>query len=127
VSDNCLTTGAIPRNLGGMPTAIRTISAEDVKGKLDRGEPFRLVNALPQWEFDRSHIPGSEHFPNLDDALNSLKKDDEIVVYCTDPPCRASQKLYKDLVANGYDNVRRFEGGLVEWARKGYPLDGETA
>jgi len=108
-----------------MDEPIRVIPAADLKSKLDRGEPVRLVNALPQWEFDRSHIPGSEHFANLDDALNALKPDDEIVVYCTDPPCKASQKLYKDLVARGYTNVRRFEGGLVEWAEKGYPLEGE--
>jgi rhodanese-related sulfurtransferase len=105
---------------------IRTISADEVKDKLDRGEPIRLVNALPRWEFDRAHIPGSERFDSLDAALESLIPDDEIVVYCTDPPCHASQKLYKDLVERGYTGVRRFEGGLVEWAAKGYPLEGEA-
>jgi rhodanese-related sulfurtransferase len=106
-----------------MADAIRVISADELKGKLDRGESVRLVNALRDWEFRRERIPGSEHFANLDDTLKSLKPSDEIVVYCTNPPCRASQKLYWDLVDRGYENVRRFEGGLVEWAEAGYPLD----
>ncbi len=109
-----------------MAEAIRVISADELKGKLDRGEPVRLVNALREWEFKRQHIPGSEHFDELDDALKSLKMSDEIVVYCTNPPCRASQKLYRDLVDRGYENVRRFEGGLVEWADAGYPLEGDA-
>jgi len=109
-----------------MADTIRVISAGELKAKLDRGEPIRLVNALRDWEFKRRHIPGSEHFAELDDALKSLKPSDEIVVYCTNPPCRASQKLYWDLVDRGYENVRRFEGGLVEWADAGYPLEGES-
>ena len=110
-----------------MQEPIRVISASDLKAKLDAGASIRLVNALPQWEFNRGRIPGSERFDSLDDALASLKPDDEIVVYCTDPPCRASQKLYRDLVDRGYDDVRRFEGGLVEWAEHGYPLEGGNA
>ena len=102
------------------------ISADELKQKLDGGEALRLVNALPEWEFNRGHIAGSERFDSLDNALASLKRDDEIVVYCTDPPCRASQKLYHDLVDRGYENVRRFEGGLVAWAEAGYPLERDS-
>jgi rhodanese-related sulfurtransferase len=108
-----------------MPEPIRTISASDLKAQLERGEAIRLVNALPEWEFRRGHIPGSERFESLDEAVASLKPDEEVVVYCTDPPCRASQKLYHDLVDRGYANVRRFEGGLVEWAERGYPLESD--
>ena len=106
-----------------MTDEIRIISLDELKGMLDRGDAVRLVNALPDWEFARGHIPGSEHFPSLDEALRSLEGDDEIVVYCTDPPCRASKKLYHDLVDRGYRNVRRFEGGLVAWTDAGYPLE----
>jgi rhodanese-related sulfurtransferase len=109
-----------------MDEPIRVISADDLKAKLEHGASFRLVDALPEWEFRRAHIPRSERFDTLGDALAALEPDEEIVVYCTDPPCHASQKLYKDLVERGYVNVRRFEGGLVEWAEKGYPLEGDA-
>ena len=107
-----------------MTGEIKVISLEELKARLDSGDSFRLVNALPDWEFEAGHIPGSEHYANLENALGSLRPDDEIVVYCTDPPCRASKRLYWDLVERGYANVRRFEGGLVAWAGAGYPLEG---
>jgi rhodanese-related sulfurtransferase len=31
------------------------------------------------------------------------------------------------LKARGYERVRRYAGGLEEWAREGYPLAGELA
>jgi rhodanese-related sulfurtransferase len=108
-----------------MRDPIRVIGADELKEELDRGDPVRLVNALRDWEFRTEHIPGSEHFTTLEDALESLKPDDEVIVYCTNPPCRASQKMYWDLVDRGYRNVRRFEGGLVAWAEAGYPLEGD--
>jgi rhodanese-related sulfurtransferase len=105
---------------------IRVISADELKAKLDRGDHIRLVNALRDWEFNAKHIPGSEHFSNFEDVLKALKPDDEIVVYCTDPPCRASQKMYWDLIDRGFSNVRRFAGGLVEWDAAGYPFEGDA-
>lgn len=110
-----------------MSEPIRVISAEELKTKLDRGDAFRLVNALGDWEFNAKRIPGSEHFTEADQAAAAMRPDDEIVVYCSNPACRASQKLYKDLVERGYANVRRFEGGLLEWEDNGYPLEGEKA
>ncbi len=108
-----------------MPDAIRTITADELKLKLDRGDDFRLVNALGAWEFRAAHIPGSEHFENLNQTMESLMPDEEIVVYCTNPACRASHELYNELVEHGYGNVRRFEGGLEAWAGADYPLDGD--
>jgi rhodanese-related sulfurtransferase len=105
---------------------IRVITADELKAKLDRGDRLRLVNSLKDWEFNAKHIPGSEHFSGIEDATTSLKPDEEIVVYCTDPPCGASQKMYWDLVDRGFENVRRFEGGLVAWDAAGYPLEGDA-
>jgi len=105
--------------------SIRVVSAEELKAKLERGDDFRLVNALGEWEFNAKHIPGSEHFATLEQALESLNPDEEIVVYCSNPACRASQKMYKDLVERGFERVQRFEGGLQAWEDAGYPLEGD--
>jgi rhodanese-related sulfurtransferase len=48
------------------------------------------------------------------------------VVYCTDPACVASQFAYQWLVEAGYTNVRRYEGGLSDWAAAGYQLDSDA-
>jgi hypothetical protein len=42
--------------------AMRLISARELKEKLDRSDPLKLVNALGDWEYRAAHIPGSLHF-----------------------------------------------------------------
>ena len=106
---------------------IETISRDDLKAKLDAGEDIRLVMALHEWAFRAIHIPGSIHFKTPEEAHEALDVDDEIIVYCSDPACVASQFAYQDLVAHGYHNVRRYEGGLSDWQAAGLPLEGERA
>ena len=51
-----------------------------------------------------------------------LKREDEIVVYCTDVSCNKSINLYYLLKSMGFQNVRRYSGGLMEWFLSGYDL-----
>ena len=106
---------------------VRTINREDLVAKLERGDPFRLVMALNEWAFRAKHIPGSEHFNTSEEVFSSLRPDEEIVVYCTSVDCHASVALYHELIARGYRNVRRYEGGLTDWEESGLPLEGEWA
>ena len=104
---------------------MRTISREELKQKLDRKEDFRLVMALGEWAYQAKRIPGSIHFPTMREALASLNKEDEIVVYCSDEVCIASRALGQLLERNGYPHVLHYAGGLQEWEQAGYPLEGE--
>ncbi len=108
--------------LGGEP--IRTVSREDLKAKLDRGDKFQLIMALNRWAFDAKHIPGSRHFDTPEELHAAIGPDDEIVVYCSNVDCLSSVALYRDLVARGYRNVRRYSGGLLDWEDAGLPLEG---
>jgi rhodanese-related sulfurtransferase len=108
-----------------MSEPIRVVDAQEVKERLDRGDDFKLVNALGDWEFRAKHIPGSLHFPKIEDAVSVLKPEDDIVVYCSNPSCLASTMMYKELKERGYENVSRFEGGIVAWEDAGYRLEGE--
>jgi rhodanese-related sulfurtransferase len=103
---------------------MRLISAQELKERLDRGDPLKLVNALGVWEYQAAHIRGSLHFSTHEEALRALGRDDEIVVHCSNPSCMASVALYQLLERNGYRNLRRFAGGLQEWQEAGYPLEG---
>ena len=107
---------------GGM--AMRLISARELKEKLDRSDPLKLVNALGDWEYRAAHIPGSLHFSTPEETLRELGRDDEIIVHCSNPSCMASVALYQLLERNGYRNLRRFAGGLQEWEEARYPLEG---
>jgi rhodanese-related sulfurtransferase len=106
-----------------MEPEIKTISREELKAKLDREDDFRLVMAMHEWGFNAAHIPGSLHFNTVADAKEHLHLDDEIVVYCSDPACVASQFAYRWLVEAGYSNVRRYAGGVSDWATAGYDLE----
>jgi rhodanese-related sulfurtransferase len=104
---------------------MRLIEADELKQKLDRGENLKLVNALGEWEFRAKHIPGSLHFPTAKDAFRGLDPAEEIVIYCSNPSCRASVLMYRELEKRGYHNLRRFAGGIAAWEDAGYPLEGE--
>ncbi|MHA2251129.1 MAG: rhodanese-like domain-containing protein [Candidatus Kariarchaeaceae archaeon] len=101
------------------------ISRDDLKAKLDRGDNFKLVMVLGEWHFHAKRIPGSIHVPNPQEALKTLSPEDEIVVYCSSEHCVASQVAYRVLKENGYENVRRYHGGILDWEESGLPLEGE--
>lgn len=80
--------------------------------------------ALPRWEFETRHIPGSLHFDSPDELYAAIKPDDRVIVYCSQVICTASVALYWDLLAHGYQHVRRYAGGLLDWDDAGLPLEG---
>jgi rhodanese-related sulfurtransferase len=100
------------------------ISREELKEKLDRGDQFKLVNALGEWAFEAKRIPGSNNISNMRDARNMLDPDDHIVIHCSNPSCIASIIGYQILTGMGYKNVRCYAGGVSDWEDSGYPLEG---
>jgi hydroxyacylglutathione hydrolase len=101
------------------------ISCEELKNKLDRKDDFKLVFTLGEWHYRAMHIPGSIHIESPEKAVAQLDKNDEIIVYCASESCPASVLAYYTLKDNGFDNVRRFAGGIEEWQQKGFTLEGE--
>jgi len=66
-----------------------TISREELKGKLDRGDKFLLVETLPAQAFHHAHLPGAINLTpdRVDELAPALLPDkgSEIVVYCANP------------------------------------------
>lgn len=104
---------------------VRTISRDELKAKLDRGDDFKLIMALNRWAFEAKHIPGSLHFDTPGELYAAVKPEDEVVVYCSNVDCLSSVALYRDLLRRGYQHVRRYSGGLMEWEDSGMPMEGE--
>lgn len=103
---------------------VKTIGRDELKAKLDAGDPLKLVMALNRWAYDAKRIPGSLHFDTPEALYAALKPDDDIVVYCSQVDCLSSVAMYRDLVRRGYRNVRRYAGGLLDWEDAGLPLEG---
>lgn len=117
----------VPRPVGvsGMMREMSLIGTKELKGKLDREEDFKLVMVLGRWAYRVTHIPGSLCISNVEEWLKALDTDDDIIVYDSGPYCAASRRAYRFLKAHGYERVRWYAGGLVEWESAGYPLAGE--
>ena len=101
------------------------IGREELKEKLNRGDDFKLVMVLGEWEYRAKHIPGSQRISTPEEGLDALDPDDEIVLYDSGPACPASRMACRFLKAHGYRSVRRYAAGLEEWESAGYPLEGE--
>ena len=104
--------------------SMNLISREELKEKLDRGDQFKLVNALGEWAFNAKHIPSSINISKIEDARKILDPNDDIVIYCSNPSCIASIVGYQLLTNMGYSKVRRYAGGIVDWEQAGYPMEG---
>jgi len=74
------------KNEGLMAT---TISRDELKTKIDRGEVFQLVETLPAAAYHHAHLPGAINLPP--DQVKQLaptllpEKAADIVVYCASP------------------------------------------
>jgi rhodanese-related sulfurtransferase len=96
------------------------IDRGEVMAALARGKEVTLVMALNEWAYQAAHIPGSVRC----EGGATLSPEDEIIVYCTGAACQASRVVARRLARQGYRKVRRYAGGLEDWAAAGYPLEG---
>jgi rhodanese-related sulfurtransferase len=105
-----------------------TVTAEELRRKLDDGETFVLVDALAPMVYAHSHLPGAINLPssNVDPdrvARRIPDRDTEIVVYCSDEECDDSHVTAAKLLQLGYTNVKHYAGGKNEWRDLGLPLE----
>jgi rhodanese-related sulfurtransferase len=68
---------------------VQTISRDELKQKIDRGDNFVLVETLAETAFHHAHLPGAINLPP--DRVKELApgllpdKNADIVVYCAKP------------------------------------------
>ena len=107
---------------------VETISREELKEKMDRGDDFVLIDTLAEMYYRHSHLPGAINVPadEVGERIPELLPDREaeIVVYCMDPPCPASEQVARELAAMGYRTVRDYVGGKQDWKAHGLPAAG---
>ena len=103
---------------------VREVTVDQVKTKLDRKEPFTLVDVREDNEWAKDHVPGALHLGKgiiERDAEQRLpNKNAEIVLYCGGGfrSALAADNLQK----MGYTKVFSMDGGIRDWRQKGFPL-----
>ena len=112
--------------------AVETITAEELKAKLEGNQPVTIIDVRsPQgYAASTTTIKGAIHFKarkiqsRLKYApLKDLPKDREIVTYCACPNDESSITAAQVLKANGFTRVRVLQGGWNEWLRAKGPVE----
>jgi rhodanese-related sulfurtransferase len=103
---------------------METIGRQQLKAKLDAGEDIKLVMTVGGWTFRAKHIPGSRNFPSPRCALQTLRRDDQIILYSTSQHRQDLPAAFDALTAHGYHNVCCYVGGLADWEDAGLPVEG---
>ena len=101
---------------------MKTLTHNELKTMNDTEErDFVLVNVLPRKVFNEEHIRTSVNIPlekdNFTDLVETVAgdKNREIVVYCANFKCDASEKAAKKLEENGFSKIFDYEGGTEDW------------
>jgi rhodanese-related sulfurtransferase len=68
---------------------METVTREELKGKMDGGESFTLVETLAEVAYQHEHLPGAINLPpeRVRELAPGLLPDKraEIIVYCSSP------------------------------------------
>jgi rhodanese-related sulfurtransferase len=111
--------------------AVKEITREGLKAKLDRGEEVVLIETLGSKYYEDAHLPGAINIPHTEvDALTPEMLPDrsaQIVVYCSNRACQNSPQAARRLAASGYENVYDYEEGKQDWIEAGLPTESGVA
>jgi adenylyltransferase/sulfurtransferase len=95
---------------------VPTITATELKTKIDRKDKFVLVDVRERFEYDISRIPGSKLIPlgELPARLSELDSADEIVLHCK--VGGRSAKALRILQEAGFRKLNNLQGGITSWS-----------
>jgi len=95
------------------------ISPEEVKGKLDSGDSFQLLDVREPWEFEAARIEAAKLMPMGDvpaRANQELDPDQHIVVLCHHGVRSMNVTVW--LRQQGFEKVQSMRGGIDAWSRR---------
>ncbi len=102
----------------------REISLDEVKRRIDEGEPVTLVDVREREELDGGMMPGAVSIPRgfleIEVERRLPDKSARIVTYCAGGT--RSALAAKTLADLGYTNVETANPGFVRWKEIGYPI-----
>jgi len=103
-----------------------TITAQELKGRIDRGDDVMVVDVRDRLDFEAEPaiIPGALHLAidELESRHGEIPRERDIVLYCTCPNEATSGRMALLLRSRGIIRVRPLMGGFRAWRDLGYPL-----
>lgn len=94
---------------------MESITTRELRTLLDENYQGILLDVREPDEYAAAHIEGSRLIPlqSLPDQLESLPKDQEILIHCKSG--RRSARAVELLLENGFTRVKNVEGGIDAW------------
>ena len=94
------------------------IEPAEVKTRIDRGDPFVLIDVREPHEYQICNIPYARLIPlgEVPKRVNELNSADEIVVHCKSG--MRSAKAADFLRQAGFSKVKNMKGGILAWSEK---------
>jgi len=98
--------------------AIPTMSAHELKRKMDAREPFELIDVREKFEYEIARIDGAKLIPlrEIAERADDLKREGPIVIHCHSG--QRSAQAVRLLQQRGFANVYNLEGGIDAWANE---------
>ena len=97
-----------------------TITADEIKTRLDAGEPLHLVDVREpderaEFNIGGSFVPLGNIQMMLIDDIDEFKNE-EVICYCRSG--KRSMQACLMLETFGFTNVKNLEGGMLNWREK---------
>ena len=104
---------------------INRINVHELKSRYDTSPDVCLIDVREDDEWQEMRIPRAVHIPKdmIADCMGKMVPDKTNPIYLH---CRGGvRSLYaaQVLLEQGYQSVYSIDGGLVEWANAGYPVE----
>ncbi len=95
---------------------IPTMSAPELKRKMDACEPFELIDVREPFEYEIARIDGAKLIPlgEIAERVNELQRERPIVVHCHSG--QRSAQAVRLLQQRGFANLYNLEGGIDAWS-----------
>lgn len=102
---------------------VNEIESEALQQRLADDQDILLVDIRTPAEIAQGAIPDAIQMPMhlIPLRLTELPKDQDVVLYC-----RSGARSYQAcayLAQQGYDRVLNLRGGIIAWARHGFPIE----
>src|SRR5438128_5627723 len=96
--------------------AIPTMSAHELKQKMDTREPFELIDVRETFEYEIARIDGARLIPlgEIAERADELPRNRPIVIHCHSG--RRSAEAVRLLQQRGFGNIYNLEGGIDAWS-----------
>ncbi|HJU87961.1 MAG TPA: rhodanese-like domain-containing protein [Gemmatimonadaceae bacterium] len=105
----------------------KLITREELRQKIERGDPLAIFEVLPTMYWRKHHLPGALSLPpeQVAELVPTVVPDKsaEIVLYCWDRHCPTSAAAARTLEELGYLNVHDYKEGKVDWMAAGLPME----